>query len=171
MPVTVKCATCDKVYLIKPSKVKTNNFCGKDCYKMYKARNQIISSCFRCGKHVIKSPSKASKRDFCSKACNMKTLNEELNPTRMNMETRLKIRESRLNKGNGQTYEKTFGQHTHRWVAELILGRKLKPEEVVHHIDGDKRNNKPSNLIVFPSQSEHLEWHRKHDERYGGGAE
>lgn len=39
-------------------------------------------------------------------------------------------------------------------VAERMLGRKLKPGEVVHHIDGNKRNNAPENLMVFPvSQS------------------
>ncbi|MGG0891676.1 HNH endonuclease [Cytobacillus horneckiae] len=97
-------------------------------------------------------------------------LNKKVNPERMTMSTRLKIRESRLNKGTGASYEKTFGQHTHRWVAELMLGRKLKPTEVVHHIDGDKRNNKPSNLMVFSSQREHLNWHKKHDNRYGGDA-
>lgn len=100
----------------------------------------------------------------------MKTLNEELNPHRMTMEVRLKLRNAKLNTGGGKSYEKTFGQHTHRWVAEVMLGRKLNPNEVVHHIDGDKRNNKPSNLMVFSSQAEHLEWHKKYDTRYGGDA-
>lgn len=98
----------------------------------------------------------------------MKTLNEELNPTRMVPETRAKLRAARLNTGEGVSYEKFLGRHTHRVVAELMLGRPLRPEEVVHHIDGNKRNNAPENLMVFQSQAEHAAWHAAHE---GGGAE
>lgn len=44
----------------------------------------------------------------------------------------------------------------HRLVAERALGRHLSPEEVVDHIDGVRANNDPSNLRVFPRNSEHL---------------
>lgn len=80
----------------------------------------------------------------------------------MTMETREKLRQAHLNTGEGKTYTKTFSRHTHRIVAEQILGRPLLPGEVVHHIDGDKRNNEPSNLMVFTSQSEHAKWHNEH---------
>lgn len=166
----VECGWCNTVFNVKPSKVKERNFCNNECYYSFKAKDQIRTTCFRCSKQVIKPPSKASERSFCSPQCNMKTMNEELNPDRMTVPTKLKLRNAKINKGQKDTYEKTFGQHSHRWVAELMLGRKLKPGEVVHHIDGDKRNNKPINLMVFSSQSEHLEWHKKHDERYGGDA-
>lgn len=102
----------------------------------------------------------------------MKTLNEELNPTRMTDQTREKIRLSRLGKGEGLTYTKQYGRHEHRIVAEQTLGRALEPGEIVHHVDGDKRNNAPENLMVFPSQSEHMKWHLENDPRYrrrGGG--
>ena len=36
-----------------------------------------------------------------------------------------------------------------------MLGRALRPGEVVHHIDGDRRNNAPGNLAVLPSQRVH----------------
>jgi len=43
----------------------------------------------------------------------------------------------------------------HRDVAASTLGRSLLPGEVVHHLDGDTRNNTPENLMVLPSQGYH----------------
>lgn len=37
----------------------------------------------------------------------------------------------------------------HRLVMESILGRELRTEEQIHHIDGDKLNNKSENLEVI----------------------
>ena len=48
----------------------------------------------------------------------------------------------------------------HRWIMEQELGRELRQDEVVHHIDGDKRNNDVSNLQVM-TRSEHARLHSK----------
>lgn len=39
----------------------------------------------------------------------------------------------------------------HRKVVEDALGRELKSNEVVHHIDGDKSNNNIENLALMPA--------------------
>jgi hypothetical protein len=44
----------------------------------------------------------------------------------------------------------------HRAVMEAALGRYLRPEEVVHHIDGNPSNNRLDNLRLFASQSDHI---------------
>lgn len=49
--------------------------------------------------------------------------------------------------------------YLHRVVAKNYLGRDLEPGEHVHHLDGDKTNNEPSNLIVL-SRSAHTKLHR-----------
>ncbi|KKL59390.1 hypothetical protein LCGC14_2215840 [marine sediment metagenome] len=36
----------------------------------------------------------------------------------------------------------------HRWVMEQHLGRAIGPREVVHHINGDKTDNKLENLEI-----------------------
>lgn len=43
-------------------------------------------------------------------------------------------------------------------VAEQILGRPLDKGEIVHHRNGDKRDNRAENLEVM-TQSEHVRLH------------
>jgi|GEM_PF-2114728 len=46
----------------------------------------------------------------------------------------------------------------HRLIAEEMLGRRLRPDEDVHHIDGDKTNNSRENLLVVGHDA-HAELH------------
>ena len=47
-----------------------------------------------------------------------------------------------------------------RLVMEKFLGRYLTPDEVVHHVDGNKENNVIENLMLFGSVGEHTKYHR-----------
>ena len=49
--------------------------------------------------------------------------------------------------------------YLHRVVAEQTLDRKLRPGEVVHHLDEDKSNNSPENLVICSSASVHRRYH------------
>ena len=49
--------------------------------------------------------------------------------------------------------------YEYRINAANILGRPLKPDEVVHHIDGNPHNNNPANLMVFQTVADHTRWH------------
>ena len=53
----------------------------------------------------------------------------------------------------------------HLLVAERVLGRPLRGQECVHHIDGNGCNNQPSNLVICPDQDYHKLIHRM--QRYG----
>lgn len=47
----------------------------------------------------------------------------------------------------------------HRLVMEKHIGRYLKPEEEVHHINEIKTDNRLSNLMLFPNKAAHIRFH------------
>lgn len=148
MRLEIECDWCCKKIYRFPSVIKKHNFCSKQCLAKYSSKSM--------------NPERyRNLKDYTNISANMSRLNITLNPTRMTPLTRYKLRLRRLGTGKGKTYEKFFGVHTHRIKAEALLKRKLRSGEVVHHIDGNKRNNSFSNLRVFKNQSLHAKWHAR----------
>ena len=152
--VEIKCDFCGKVIKRYPSQIKKHNFCSKNCLADFSSKTR------NPGKY-------ADLKNYKNISAHMSKLNYELNPNRMTLETRTKLSRAGRNRGSGKSYPKVFGRHIQRVLAEKMLGLELKQNEVVHHIDKNKRNNQTRNLMVFESQSEHAKWHAEHD--YKGG--
>jgi len=70
----------------------------------------------------------------------------------------ISIKEGYVNILTNENGKKGKYQYQHRIIVEQQLGRKLKKNEVVHHIDGNKQNNVLTNLIVL-SNTDHMKLH------------
>jgi len=98
---------------------------------------------------VPTAPSRRDRKKFCSLTCR-NVGNAKLSAAGRG--------DSQRGRGDGKTYIKRNGMHEHRYLMEKKLGRKLDTDEVVHHIDGNKRNNSLENLEVI-TRSEHSRHH------------
>lgn len=117
-------------------------------------------ACIRCGV-VFTPPRKRWRQQMCSLDCQKAAFRDKGNEPEPRSRAAKKIGDKLRGTGEGKSYVKEGGQHQHRTVAERdILNRALLPSEVVHHLDGNYRNNDPSNLVVLRTQGVHLNEHR-----------
>jgi hypothetical protein len=67
------------------------------------------------------------------------------------------------------TYPWKNNQRVHILVAELALGKPLPKGVEVHHVDGDKANNAPTNLVICQDQQYHMLLHVRQRVKAAGG--
>lgn len=153
------------------------DWCGKEferdeCFVRGKQHIFCCRPCLWAFSSKTKNPERYSElKDLSGVSAHMSELNRELNPSRMSFSTRTKLRNAHLGTGKdvSRLYPKYYSRLEHHVVAEQILGRPLRDGEVVHHIDGNPRNNSPENIFVFASQSEHSAHHAFLRHVLGGG--
>lgn len=66
-----------------------------------------------------------------------------------------KIGTLRMHKGYLIIKLKNKWESLHRYLVEKYIKRELTNKEIVHHIDGNKLNNKLSNLYIFKNRNAH----------------
>jgi len=131
--------------------LKRSKFCNMVCYQAYHRRKKIVH-CGKCGKTF--SVGMSNRKQFCSARCRYKAARKD---------------GTRYISGNGYVYihkrDHPDGRYTrgwileHRLIAEQTLGRRLRPGECVHHVNGIRADNRPENIIVCDNHGEHVKHH------------
>lgn len=108
-------------------------------------------TCKTCG--IIKpcSPYQLKTKKYCSRACKSKWMSSQEKENTPRWKGGLYVnregyREIRKNKNSILE---------HRYIMEKYINRKLTEEEVIHHINGNKQDNRIDNLIIV-TRSEHM---------------
>lgn len=157
MPVLKKCLLCKKEFAVKPSWVKNGHgkYCSAHC-QYISARTGKEVGCFVCGKKVYRSGKSLrgskSKKFFCTRSCQTKWRNAYFSGTK------------HANWIHGRASYRTV------LLRENIsrVCRRCGIDDVrvlaVHHIDRNKNNNKPANLMWLCHNCHHLIHHDKVEE-------
>lgn len=182
----LSCATCGVAFKVPPTRKNTAKYCSNACAGLGRGKDRTLEKvavvCRACGKTFFEHQSHAGRRVYCSKACmgGHKEYIDALSE-RTRGENNAMWNGGVARHSDGYLYERS-AEHpyasnnyvlAHRLVVErhlreidpqanflLRLGEQLylRQEFVVHHIDGDRKNNAIDNLQVL-TNSEHIKLH------------
>lgn len=143
--ITRQCQFCGINFEVYPSAIVRGGgkYCSSECSSLGSIKSTVNKKCKFCG--VMFSVLPSTGRKYCSYEC------FRLSSTGI----------GGMDKdGYWRIYVDGNRVREHRHIMEEHLGRKLEPNEVIHHKDRDRVNNDISNLELM-TKSEHAKLHRK----------
>lgn len=156
------CDHCGKTFTRKKGQESPRSFCSRECYWKSDYRTEVVGAsnrtrnpealqtvpCGNCGTPVTRYISSAGKRSFCSRQCRW---DNHLHAKQTNAAGYVLVF---IGKGAPGAL-KTGHILEHRLVMQGILGRPLLEHENVHHINGQKADNRPENLELWSRSQPH----------------
>ncbi len=112
--------------------------------------------CLTCNKEFNAS---LNLRKYCSPLCYFKTLKGKGNPNYKKGKMIKKDGYILIYKPEHPFLNSHQYVYEHRLVMEGFIGRYLSSKEVVHHINGNKSDNRIENLILFKDIKDHSKHH------------
>ena len=180
------CEECGKEFEVRPEEVRRGRrFCSSACWYSYN-KERVKETCGICGEEFETTPYEINRGRgrFCSKKCsgihhrkfsgkNHWNYGKKFSEDRKKKISKAQLGEKSVNWSGGTRTRLTGdrkgyveisvdGKYVpeHRHVAQIALGRKLGRNEVVHHFNGNKSDNRNKNLLVC-TQSYHSWLERK----------
>lgn len=136
-----KCLVCGKTLRIKPSHAKKGwgKYCSKKCQAVMQVKGKWLE-CDYCRKKIWRTPvdlrRSNSKKFFCSRNCHCSWENKNR-----------RIGKNSPNWIYGQTVYRNILKRYNKQVNCNICKNNDERVLVVHHVDSNRNNNKPQNLI------------------------
>lgn len=145
------CEHCNSEFTDFPS--NSPRFCSRTCYDKHREGNFV---CLNCGKKF--NGYKCRKRIFCSDKCT-RLYNKGTKHYHWKGGRRIEADGYVTVFIENHPNYKSNCMPEHRLVMEKKLGRYLDMTEIVHHINGNKADNRVSNLVIT-TRAIHRDTHR-----------